>query len=670
MFTYLLDGKKVMIKRKLTALGILFCLFSSSVVFAQTNRGAGVKATGEKRLALVIGNSAYQNTSPLPNPQNDAVDMKATLEALGFEVIYGVNQNSKQMKALIRQFGDKLFENKGVGLFYYAGHGVASGGENYLVPVDADIPAEDEIQDATVSLSFLLGKMTTAGNSLNLVILDACRNNPFARNWRTVRDASSNGGLATITRAPSGTLIAYATAPGSVASDGDGKNGLYTQELLTQMKKPDLAIEEVFKNVRSEVRRKSKNLQTPWESSSIEGAFYFKKGQTTQAVTPGKPDDKDPVITAKDNATQEREAWNLVKNSTDAQDLRDFLREFPNGANATNAKIKLEQAIWDSVSSSGDANKVKGYLDEFPTGANASSGRILYGQLTRPKVQLIPNNSTSTTPTNPNLTSGSIAAGTVVTNSLGMRFGYSPAGTFEMGSSDAEIDEAVFERKKYIADAKRSDFADETLKRKVMIKEGFYMGKYEITQGQWQAVMGDNPSKFPECGANCPVENVSWDDIQVFVKRLNAKDSQFEYRLPTEAEWEYAARAGTTTAFAFGGSLNASQANFNGEYPYASTKGKNIGKTVPVGSYQPNAFGLYDMHGNVWEWVQDMYNPSYNNLPTDGSANMSVGDSGLRVLRGGSWNLYGDFCRSAVRDRDAPAYRGNDSGFRLIARAK
>ena len=152
-----------MLKRKLVVIGILFGLLSSTVVLAQPDRGVANKSTLEKRLALVIGNSAYQNTGVLPNPQNDAADMKATLEALGFEVIYGVNQNAKQMKALMRQFGDKLFQNKGVGLFYYAGHGVASGGENYLVPVDADIPAEDEIQDATVSLSFLLGKMDDGG---------------------------------------------------------------------------------------------------------------------------------------------------------------------------------------------------------------------------------------------------------------------------------------------------------------------------------------------------------------------------------------------------------------------------------------------------------------------------------------------------------------------------
>ena len=182
--------------------------------------------------------------------------------------------------------------------------------------------------------------------------------------------------------------------------------------------------------------------------------------------------------------------------------------------------------------------------------------------------------------------------------------------------------------------------------------------------------MVDNPSEFADCGSNCPVERVSWDDIQVFLKRLNAKDDGYEYSLPSEAQWEYAARAGTTTAFAFGDSLSSSQANFNGESPYASTKGTNIGKTVSVGRYQPNAWGLYDMHGNVWEWVQDIYNFGYSGLPTDGSANVSVGNSNFRLLRGGSWNSSGSLTRSAQRFRYISDVRNNGAGFRVLARLK
>jgi formylglycine-generating enzyme required for sulfatase activity len=196
------------------------------------------------------------------------------------------------------------------------------------------------------------------------------------------------------------------------------------------------------------------------------------------------------------------------------------------------------------------------------------------------------------------------------------------------------------------------------------------MGRYEVTQGEWQSVMGDNPSNFIDCGTRCPVERVSWDDIQVFLKRLNARDSQYEYSLPSEAQWEYAARAGTTTAFAFGDSLNSTQANFHGNYPYASTKGAYLQKTAPAGSYSPNAWGLYDMHGNVYEWVQDVYASSYSGLPTDGSANLSVGDSSVRVLRGGSWNFSANGTRSAYRPRDLPSVRYISNGFRVAARPR
>jgi formylglycine-generating enzyme required for sulfatase activity len=430
--------------------------------------------------------------------------------------------------------------------------------------------------------------------------------------------------------------------------------------LLKNLKRPNLKLEEVFKATREEVMTQTGNKQVPWDSSSIKGDFYFvqKDSPVVEAV---KNNQTETTITAKSRTEQEREAWDLVKNSADAEDFRFFLKEFPSGANADKAKIRLEELVWQTVKNSTDKTKVQAYLNDFPNGANASAARIKLRQLEAA-------NTTTTQPTTTN--NSSVTRGTVRKNSIGTELVYIPAGEFMMGSSDAEIDEALFETKKYFNSAERSWFSNESPKHKVTIKDGFWMGKFEVTQAEWQAVMGDNPSKFKECGGNCPVEQVSWDDIQVFLKRLNQKNDGFEYRLPTEAEWEYAARAGTTTAFAFGNSLNSSQANFNGNYPYASTKGNYIGKTVKVGSYSPNNFGLYDMHGNVWEWVQDIYNSSYSNLPVDGSANMSVGDSSLRVLRGGSWSDYGVSCRSADRGRYAPATRNYDFGFRLVARAR
>jgi len=227
--------------------------------------------TNQKRYALVIGNSDYL-TAPLKNPANDANDMAAELKGLGFDVMVYTDVKQNDLKQYIRAFGNKLNANKGVGLFFYAGHGMQVNGENYLIPVDARIEKEQDVELEAVNLKRLLGEMEYAQNELNIVILDACRNNPFARSFRS----GGNQGLAS-TLAPTGTFIAYATAPGSVASDGSGKNGLYTQELIQALKKPGLRIEDVFKEVRKSVYDKSQKKQVPWENSSIFGDFYFSK---------------------------------------------------------------------------------------------------------------------------------------------------------------------------------------------------------------------------------------------------------------------------------------------------------------------------------------------------------------------------------------------------------
>ncbi len=225
----------------------------------------------QKRLALVIGNSNY-TMSPLKNPVNDAKLMAAELRKLGFEVMSYTDLSQVEMKKHIREFGDKLNRQKGVGLFYYAGHGIQLNGENYLVPVSAVINKEQDVELESVNLKRVLGEMDYAQNDLNIIILDACRNNPFARSFRS----GGGNGLATTT-APKGTFIAYATAPGSVASDGTGENGLYTQELVKALEHPGYKIEDVFKEVRNKVYKLSNEKQVPWENSSIFGDFYFKK---------------------------------------------------------------------------------------------------------------------------------------------------------------------------------------------------------------------------------------------------------------------------------------------------------------------------------------------------------------------------------------------------------
>lgn len=230
----------------------------------------------EGRLALVIGNSNYA-ASPLKNPVNDARDMAKKLSELGFEVMSYTNVNRQNMRLAIRDFGNKL-KRAEVGLFYFAGHGIQIKGINYLVPVATDISSADEVQDESIDANAILRKMESAGNKVNIVILDACRNNPFASSFRSL-----DRGLARMD-GPVGSFIAYATSPGAVAADGQGRNGLYTQHLLSALNKPDLTIEQVFKKVRYGVVHDTGGKQTPWESSSLMGEFLF--SATTQSARP------------------------------------------------------------------------------------------------------------------------------------------------------------------------------------------------------------------------------------------------------------------------------------------------------------------------------------------------------------------------------------------------
>ncbi|MBC8426491.1 SUMF1/EgtB/PvdO family nonheme iron enzyme [bacterium] len=233
-----------------------------------------------------------------------------------------------------------------------------------------------------------------------------------------------------------------------------------------------------------------------------------------------------------------------------------------------------------------------------------------------------------------------------ITNSLGMKLKLIPAGEFQMGSPESE----------------ENRWSDEGPQHRVRITRPFYLGVYEVTQSEYEAVMGSNPSKFK--GARLPVETVSWEEAMDFCRKLSATEG-VEYRLPTEAEWEYACRAGTTTPFSFGSSLNGDQANCDGNYPYGTlTKGAYKKQTVTVGSYAANAFGLYDLHGNVWEWCSDWYDGKYYaGSPVDDPTGPTGGSR--RVCRGGSWDGDARGCRAANRDRYVPSYRYGSLGFRL-----
>jgi hypothetical protein len=263
----------------------------------------------EKRVALVIGNGAYRNISALKNPPNDAKAIAVALRSLGFEVICRVDVNKKEMRRAIQQFGDAI-RGSGVGLFYYAGHGVQSSGRNYLIPVNADIASEGDVEDEAVSVDQILSRMGDAGNRMNIVVLDACRNNPLS-SFRSV-----SRGLTQVV-APTGTFIAFATAPGSVAEDGEGTNGVYTQALLKEIAVPGVQLEDMFKSVLSDVKKRTRGKQVPWTSSSVDGKFYF-ASSTAEATLPEtklpkKPQSKEfslsDLDTAAKNEEEVKNAW-------------------------------------------------------------------------------------------------------------------------------------------------------------------------------------------------------------------------------------------------------------------------------------------------------------------------------------------------------------------------
>lgn len=276
--------------------------------------------------ALLIGNAAY-SIGQLDNPTNDANDFARVLKDVGFDVKVMTNQDQQAMMQAVRDFGEKLKSNDGIGLFFFAGHGVQVEGENYLLPVSVPIRNEDDVKKNAVPANLVLRYMEDSKNRVNVVVLDACRNNPFIK----TRSLKSRG-LAPMD-APSGSLIAFSTAPGTEALDGDGRNGLYTKHLMANAKVPGLTVEQIFKRTREAVEVESEKIagkrQSPREESSLKGAdMYF--------VPP--PADQGGV----DDAAIELAYWNSIANSNSSADYESYLAQYPNGKFASLASSRVQ----------------------------------------------------------------------------------------------------------------------------------------------------------------------------------------------------------------------------------------------------------------------------------------------------------------------------------------
>ena len=569
----------------------------------------------EQRVALVIGNSAYK-VSPLKNPANDAEDIARALRGLGFQVTLKQNQGRDGMAQAIRAFGNQLKQG-GTGLFYYAGHGMQVKGKNFLIPVDANIESEDEVPYRSIDANELLAKMEFARNRVNLVILDACRNNPFGRSFR-----SASQGLAQMD-APVGTLVAFATAPGSVAADGTGRNGLYTQHLLASMNQPGLKIEDVFKRVRQGVRKSSGDKQVPWENTSLEGDFFFKPGAASATADP---------------AAIELVYWDSIKDSQSADDYKAYLKKYPNGLFADIAKRRALSP---------------------PKPASSAVASIAPTAATKPKPEPAAVATIAPLPvTKPEPSPGAVAGKPWTEPVTGMEFVWIPKGCFQMGSPTSE-----------------SGGDSDEHPHQVCV-EGYWLSKYEVTNSQYRLFKPAHDSGQYEGnslnGDTQPVANVSWNDAIAYAEWLSAKTGE-TFKLPTEAEWEYAARAGTTTTRYWGDDdaqlcRHANIADRTSKVAFSdftwAYDGCDDGYKVsaPVGRFTPNSYGLHDMLGNVWEWTSSPYDSAYAGGEKR-AAHASKG--GSRVVRGGSWFNDPWNLRSANRSSGTPDDRYDFYGFRL-----
>ncbi|MCD6272408.1 MAG: SUMF1/EgtB/PvdO family nonheme iron enzyme [Deltaproteobacteria bacterium] len=618
----------------------------------------------DRRIALVIGNAKYPAGASLENPVNDARAIKKALENLNFTVLKYENCTQKDIKKAIDIFGKKL-KQYDVGLFFYARHGVQVKGNNYLIPADAKLENENDVEYDCVKVGRVLAKMESAGTKTNIVILDACRDNPFERSWNR---GSNGNGLASM-NAPPGSLIAYATSPGKTALDGAGKHGLYTSALLKHIDSPGITILEMFQQVRSTVMTESGKKQVPWESTSLNENFYFASGSS---LIVDEPAGKKSALYVKANVSGARVfvdeemmgTTNLDNIEISPGEHRIRVEKDGYGTYSKTVCIKTgrsliltvylepesapKSSLYANTSPSDAKIRILNISPEFYQGIELDPGKyhvevssngyetekkwieLEAGEYEKISIRLKP--------------VAIVQQDRSMTNAIGMKFVYIKPGTFIMGSPPDE-----FGRE---SDAKQ---------HKVTLTKEFYMQTTEVTQGQWEAVMGNNPSYFNNCGDDCPVEQVSWNDAQEFIRNLNRKEGGWKYRLPTEAEWEYACRAGSIGRFCFGDSDNKL-----GYYAWYGSNSRK--KTHAVEQKKPNAWGLYDMHGNVWEWCQDNFNwkvKLVRNIYRDGIVDPLCTEGSFRVCRSGGWFSSAHYCRSANINYYSPGRRFSLLGFRL-----
>jgi formylglycine-generating enzyme required for sulfatase activity len=558
----------------------------------------------EARVALVIGNRDYKpGVGALTNPLNDIRLVGDALRSVGFEVLPPLgNATRGDILRGIRVLASSLKAAgpDAIGFVYYSGHGIASQGENYLIPVDVTEPSTEQLEIQGVKQSEVLAILRQeAPNAAHYLVLDACRN--------TLQGSRGGKGFVPVEQ-QNGVLVAFSTEPGKTARDTGAASGPYAAALAMELVKAGQDDLHMFHNIRVDVMEKTNRDQVPWTEDGIQrrNRPVFARG-TSAAYQPTRPQAESPPTETPSQGT-----------------VGTILSWFAGSSPAPQ---------------SGDSSQQVAMLAR-PKGCEATTPVSLSKRAPQPLSAV---------------TEGCLAPMDVFSEcGICPKMTVVPAGGFTMGSPGGEPERD----------------GDREAQVPVKVSKPFAVGKYAVTFEEWDACVADGgcggykPSDVGLGRGLRPVVNVTWDDAQKYVSWLSGKTGK-SYRLLSDAEREYVTRAGSTTPFWWGSSIAPQQANYDGSYAYdGGGRGEYRKKTTPVDEFEPNAWGLYQVHGNVWEWTQDCWNDGNGGSARDGSARAD-GDCKSRVIRGGSWDSKPQYLRSAVRVRSPAANRDDIIGFRV-----
>jgi formylglycine-generating enzyme required for sulfatase activity len=605
-----------------------------------------------RRQAILIAASEFPDEPSLATlrcPQNDVAGLAEVLASPEFglfaDPLLYVNQpHHATLRAINRVF--KQAARADQILIYYSGHGKLDGaGRLHLTTTDTEA---DALETSSIPVSTLLRLIENYDCKQVALILDCCFSGAVGKEFKSGVDDQLQQVAQT-----RGVFILTASTSVQTAAEKEGDQySLFTKHILHGIKQGEadcdndglVSIDDLYEYTRLRVPLEGAQQPRKWTLDAQGGklaiartaAFYSaEKLRAFRDVILGIEDEIDDEVFAdairviKQNQQKRDKAFFKLLNDLLEQGLKPakFSGQWLRDAGLIGQPRQPEQK---------PAKPPERQQTPAPAPQQTKPRESQQAPVAAPSRQTKPPDSKTVNGFSDDL------------NGVKLEMIYVPGGEFTMGSDK---------------------YDSEKPPHKVTVP-AFYIGKFQVTQAQWKAVMGDKLKPGFKGDDNLPMESVSWDDAREFCQKLQELTKK-AYRLPSEAEWEYACRADTTTEFAFGDSLSSKQANFDGNYPYGdASKAVYRKKTTPVGSYDPNAFGLYDMHGNVWEWCEDVWHDNYKGAPTDGSAWLSGGDSSRRVLRGGSWSNDGDDCRSAYRNYYEPGVRVNVIGFRVVVSAR